>query len=62
MMLGLYVAKRIADEADAITREKDGQALTEPEVSTLKADAFMRAVAPYLYESTPGPGTVKKLA
>ena len=37
-------------EARRITQEKDRKALLPREVDTLKADAFLRKIAPYLYE------------
>lgn len=47
-----FVSEFVADlsrKAKTIEREKNGKALTQSEVDALKADAFLRKIAPYLY-------------
>lgn len=46
--------KAIAANADRIEREKNGKALTSDEVRTVRAAAFLRAIAPYVW-GTPEP-------
>lgn len=47
-------AADLSRKAETIEREKNGKALTQAEVDALKADAFMRKIAPYLYDDGGG--------
>ena len=46
-----HVAEDLILEAARIERERNGCALTESEANTLKAVAFLRKIAPYLFAS-----------
>ncbi len=47
---GREIAADIVNEAERIEREKNGKAITSDEANTLKAAAFLRKIAPYMFE------------
>lgn len=51
---GLDIAAWIIADAARIEREKAGRALLPKEVETVKAAAFLRKIAPYLFERAEG--------
>ena len=46
------IAVDLSRKADRIERVKDGRALTEDEARILKARAFLRTIAPYLFPAS----------
>jgi hypothetical protein len=46
--------RAIAARAERIEREKEGRALTDAEITTLRAAAFVRRVFPQLFEKSNG--------
>jgi len=51
------VISDLLQEVERIEREKNGRALTDEEVKTLKAAEFLRKIAPYLFADALGSRT-----
>lgn len=54
-MNGADIAADMVAEAERIERESAGRAITAEEANTLKAVAFLRKIAPYMFQPSDDP-------